>query len=471
MKTTISLIAVLVGSLSAPLSHGADEYYGDFPVTVKGYSGDRTDSTAYTGQVARHLLHNALKKLAARGGSEPDEELEARMMAYYAGDDDGREILEPTTRDGFVIAQSRIDEISGGKNLSGKAYGGAVTGWPGSMTGAEVLEFMIGKAAAADQGFDVLTGYDYPQLISKFLMGAVFYNQAVDNYLDERLAADVKPNDKPYSEGAPYTGKEHVWDEAFGYFGAPAHALSLTPEQAYGIAKADEAFMDAADYDGDGKVDLYREMTYAHAYYAADADKSGETDYLHTITQAFLDGRRLISSAGGEALTEEQLAALQSHADTIKSNWEKVIAEAAFKYAGSVYKDLNKLNIIVDSDGDPREAFRDYAKHWGELKGFTLALQTGGKDLGATAVELNRLIGYGPVLLGGGKGGQVAGIDADGNYTMGDAVSMGDYAVNMIKVQRLLAESFDLKALKNDATAELHDVMESLNESQSAETD
>lgn len=75
------------------------------------------------------------------------------------------------------------------------------------------------------------------------------------------------------------------------------------------------------------------------------------------------------------------------------------------------------------------------------------------------------------MLLGGGKGGQVAGIDADGNYTMGDAVSMGDYAVNMIKVQRLLAESFDLKALKNDATAELHDVMESLNESQSAETD
>ena len=35
--------------------------------------------------------------------------------------------------------------------------------------------------------FDPNTGYNYPQLISKFAMGAVFYNQAVDNYLDEKL--------------------------------------------------------------------------------------------------------------------------------------------------------------------------------------------------------------------------------------------------------------------------------------------
>lgn len=247
--------------------------------------------------------------------------------------------------------------------------------------------------------------------------------------------------------------------------------LSLTPEQAYGIAKTDEALMDVADHNDDGKVDLYREMTYAHAYYAADADKSGRTDYLHTISRAFLDGRKLISEADGKALTADQLEQLQSYADTIKAHWEKVIAEAAFKYAGSVYKDLDKLNIIIEADGDPREAFRGYAKHWGELKGFSLALQAGGKDLGATAVKLNRLIGYSPVLLGGGTGGQVSGIDENGDYEMGSAPSMGDYMVNMIRVQKLLAERFDLKARKNDATAQLHEVMESVNESQSAETD
>jgi len=469
VRSTHFLIALMLAAV--PAAHADDNYYGDFPVTVNGYDGGATDSTAYTGQAARHLLHTSLKALAGRGAGEPDPDLESRMMDYYAGDIEGREIIAPAGSDGFPLVQSTVDEISGGNNLSGKTYGGAINGWPGSMTGQEVLEFMIEKAAMSQDGFDVLTGYDYPQLISKFLMGAVLYNQAVDNYLDEKLTAGVKPNDEPYSEGAPYTGKEHSWDEAFGYFGAPAHALSLTPEQAYGIAKTDPALLDAADYDGDGRVDLYREMTYGHAYYAADADKSGRTEYLHTITRAFLDGRKLLAAAGGEALTGDQLDQLHSYAEVIKTNWEKVIAEAAFKYAGSVYADLNKLNIIVESDGDPREAFRAYAKHWGELKGFVMALQAGGKDLGATAVSLNRLIGYGPVLLGGGSGGRVTGIDPDGDYVMGQAPSMGDYMVNMIKVQRLLADTFALEAKKNDVTGELHEVMESLSETRSAETD
>ena len=57
-----------------------------------------------------------------------------------------------------------------------------------------------------------MTYFLIPQLISKFIMGAVFYNQVVDNYLDEKLSADKKPNDKPYKKGAAYTGKEHSWD-------------------------------------------------------------------------------------------------------------------------------------------------------------------------------------------------------------------------------------------------------------------
>lgn len=467
----MALMTLIAASLLAPASPAAEPVYGNFPVTVDGYAGERHDSTAYSGQIARHLLHNALKALAADGTGSHDAALAARLQAYHSGTAPGRDILAPTSNGDFVIAQTRIDEIAAGKNLADKVYGGAVNGWPGAMTGAEVAAFMIDKAAAADHGFDVLTGYDYPQLISKFLMGAVFYNQAVDNYLDEKLAAGVKPNDAPYAEGAPYTGKEHVWDEAFGYFGAPAHVLTLTPEQVYGIAKTDPSLMAAADFNDDGAVDLTREMSYAHAYYAADADTSGETDYLHTISRAFLDGRKLIAAAGGAALDDAQRATLREYAQTIRENWEKVIAEAAFKYAGSVYQDLNKLNIIIESDGDPRQAFRAYAKHWSELKGFTLALQTGGTDLGATAVKLNRLVGYGPVLLGGGSGGRVTGIDADGDYIMGAAPSMGDYMVDMIRVQGLLAERFELVARNNDATGDLHEVLESLGESQSAETD
>mgnify|MGYP007000164253 len=46
------------------------------------------------------------------------------------------------------------------------------------------------------------------------------------------------------------------------------------------------------------------------------------------------------------------------------SNWERVIAEAVFKYAGSVYGDLEKLK-----GGGDAKAYRKYVKHWGELKG------------------------------------------------------------------------------------------------------
>ena len=155
-----------------------------------------------------------------------------------------------------------------------------VNGFPGQMTGPEVFEFMIEKASSTKGGFDPLTGYNYPQLISKFMMGAVFYSQAVDNYLDEKLEANNKPNNKPYKKGAYYTGKEHSWDEAFGYFGAPAHAMKLNAKQAYGIAKKSD--IKVADANDDGVVDLYTEMTFAHAYYAADSDKTG-TKYMHTI--------------------------------------------------------------------------------------------------------------------------------------------------------------------------------------------
>ena len=137
---------------------------------------------------------------------------------------------------------------------------------PNNMTGPELVAFWIDKASSTNKGFDKDNGYDYAQLISKFLMGASFYNQAVDNYLDEKLSAEKKPNDKPYKDGAAYTGKEHSWDEAFGYFGTPAHTLKLTPKDVYNIAKRKPDGMKAADYNKDGKVDLKSELAFGPAY-------------------------------------------------------------------------------------------------------------------------------------------------------------------------------------------------------------
>ena len=462
-KTTLA--ALIASSLVFGCVFAKPDMYGNFPVTEKSYSGKKKDSTSYTGQVARHVLHNSLKKLAGKGNGNPNPELKATMMSYYSSKDAVRKIIDPTSKGEFKVKQTMVDEISKGKNLKGKTYKGLVNGFPGQMSGPEVFEFLIDKASSSNKGFDPVTGYNYPQLISKFMMGAVFYSQAVDNYLDEKMGADNKPNNKPYKKGAHYTGKEHSWDEAFGYFGAPAHAMALNAKQAYGIAKRKD--IKVADANGDGVVDLKTEMTFAHAYYAADSDKAG-TKYMHTIVDAFIKGRQLIRDADGAALTDQQRAKLMSYVKVIKTNWERVIAEAAFKYAGSCYKDLEKLRTIVESNGDASKAFAAYGKHWGELKGFLMALETSGRSLGEAGVRMNRLVGYGPVLLGGG---QVTGIDSDGNFLIGGNRSMGEYQVHMVKLQKLLGDTFKLKARKNDVTGEMDDLLKSLGSSRAAEND
>ena len=432
----------------------AGDTYGPYPVTLKGYKGDKTNSVSYSGQVGRQLLHNSLKKAISN-----NEFLDA-ISAYFHGSDNALMLLDPKSSDTFKVDVTNINDVSK-TNLSGKAFKGEIAGWPGNMSGKAVLENMILKASQVEKGYDAVHGYDYAQLVSKFTMGAVFYHQACDNYLDEKLAANNKPNDKPYKDGAYYTGKEHSWDEGFGYWGAAAHGATLSPRQNYDIAKKKD--MAAADANGDGVVNLKSEMNYAHAYYASAFDKGGQTNYYNTITKAFIHGREIIANANGAALTDAERSDLQAHARTICSNWERVIAEAVFKYAGSVYADIEKLKANA---GDAK-AYRAYVKHWGELKGFALSLHTGKLSLGSLGAELDALIGYGPVLM---NGTQVGGLDATGAYQMTDA-SVDGYMVNMLKVQNLMIEEFGVVAKNNDKLAGISNLAEALGLANSAEND
>lgn len=468
MHFTKLAVALALTSSLASVVNAEESVYERFPITVQSHASDVSYSESYKGQIARHLLHNALKKLAVKGNGQPNPALEAQMMAYLKGTEDSRSILDPVGKEGFPVAQKTIEALSASANLSDKAYKGTITSWPGNLTGPEVLEFLVKKAASSNSGFDPVHGYDYAQLISKFAMGAVFYNQAVDGYLDEKLESDVKPNNEPYSEGAPYTGKEHVWDEAFGYFGAPVHALTLDNDALYGIVKQDSKYFSDGDFNKDGEIDLYSEMLYAHAYYAVATDRVGKTQYFQNIMQAFLDGRWLISEAKGQQLTETQRSQLKGFANTIANNWQKVIAEATFKYAGEVYKDLEKIQLVVESNGDVSKVYRDYVKHWGELKGFSMALQLGRGQLGETESRLNRLIGFSPVLLGDT---QVVGIDAKGNYIQGASESMVEYRLHMMKVQRLMVEAFDIKARQHDVLAGMDALAEKLGSGHSSEND
>ena len=71
IKPKAGLIKVSVASLFAfsltfaaqsVIAAGHKNGYGPFPVTVKGYKGSAENSVSYGGQIARHLLHNTMKK-------------------------------------------------------------------------------------------------------------------------------------------------------------------------------------------------------------------------------------------------------------------------------------------------------------------------------------------------------------------------------------------------------------------------
>ena len=462
LKATTAIVAIALSGTMA-LSDG----YGPFPVTLQGYSGDKTNTVSYSGQIARHVLEQSLKKLAGKGnGGGNAADLEAQMLSYFNGSDDDLPIIAPKSKDGFKIKQTSLHQISKGKNISGKFYDGAMPAWPGNMSGKDVAYNMIAMAAKSEKGFDADTGYDWAQLISKYTMGAMAYNQAVDNYLDEKLSAEKKPNNKPYKDGAHYTGKEHSWDEAFGYWGAAAHQHGFNPNKVYEIAKMKN--QGAADKNGDGMVDLKSEYVFGPCYYAAAFDRSGtkSTNYTNTLFDAFLDGRKLITAAAGEALSDSERSQLKGYAATIEENWEKVLAEAVFKYAGSVYKDINKMKDL--SGDDLNKAYRAYAKHWGELKGFAMAMQSGKSNLGATATKMNELMGFGPVTL---NNSYVTGMDSNGNFVMDRKRSWSDYQLHMLKIQQMMVDQFSVKARVNDGLNDLQALTDKLDSASSAETD
>ena len=464
LMSTVAGIALV--AIASPAMAG--DVYGPYPITLKGYDGDKTDSVSYSGQVGRQLLHNSLKKAIGSGAS-----LDV-TMSYFNGADGELALLDPKSSDSFKVDVTDINTVSK-TNLSGKAYKGSLPGWPGNMTGKEVLESMITMAAATEKGYDAAHGYDYGQLVSKFTMGGVFYHQACDNYLDEKMNADNKPNDKPYKDGAYYTGKEHSWDEAFGYWGAAAHGATLSPKQNYDITKKKN--MRDADANGDGVVNLKSEMNYAHAYYAAGFDKGGNTNYYNTITKAFIDGRQVITDANGEKLSDAQRREVKRHARTICSNWEKVIAEAVFKYAGSVYSNIEAVKATMGGNmwkvkgsaekTEHQAALRKYAKYWGELAGFSLSLHASGVNLGEIGVKMDRLVGMGPVMP---DGTQVNGM-SNGTYTVASGKSMDGFAVHMLKLQNLMVEEFGVEARNNDKISGISNLAEVLGSGNSAEND
>ncbi|MEM7206790.1 MAG: DUF4856 domain-containing protein [Pseudomonadota bacterium] len=468
--------------------------YADFPLTLAGAtcSDGSTDcsSVSYTGQMARHLLREQAKATIA-SPTTTGYDVIAEVNNYIQnemGVIDDTAIIAPASVTGFMFKEMINNELGTGRNLSGKMFdpaksgdpisgvdaadAGKTLGWPGEKSAGDVVQMWLdffghqhnfaGNPAVLPEDstpdkVDAKYGYDYNQLVPKFLMGAVFYYQSINHYLDENLEPGTQNNDTPYNGDASnrYTGKEHSWDEGFGYWGAAAHYGELTAQENYDINKRNPDALTAADKDGDGLVSLYTEYNSGPAYYAANWDRHGDSNYGPTIMDAFLEGRTIITNAvdddgNARVLTDAERTELQTLASTIQRNWEMVLAEAVYNYAGSSYNDIAAL--IAGTETSPY----DYYKHWGELKGFMMALQFGGPGSLITKddfEEIDALIGYGPVMQ---DGNQVTGTmtvstpggDVD-SYVLTGGNTLEDYQANLKMVQELLDALYTLQAKRN----------------------
>jgi hypothetical protein len=88
------------------------------------------------------------------------------------------------------------------------------------------------------------------------------------------------------------------------------------------------------------------------------------------------------------------------------TTWEKCIAATVVHYINDTLSDMEKF-------GTAEYSFEDHAKHWSELKGFSLGLQFNPKspmNEGTRFVDFHALIADAPVLPDD-AGGQTA-IDA-----------------------------------------------------------
>ena len=417
----------------------------DVPVEVpETYSFDSRfeageSSVSYSGQTFRQVL---IKELVAyisglteeidSGNFVPDSgDVVAELNYFFEFDSDTSgddPLMISTTPD---LLQATFNDISTNKDLVSKIAGRDAKGqhkdWSTEFTGwsgaggdspenflralfAELDALAVARAngdipvgptgAPIANVYVTAKGQDLKQLIEKFLLMAVNYSQGIDDYLDNDLEDHGinSQNTEPGKEGAVYTSLEHIWDEAFGYFGAARDYADYSDDEVAGKGGRDGWATGRHDTNGDGFIDLKSEYNFHAAGNAAKRDRGSSdenpTDFSQLAIDGFLLGRAIISAADGD-LSEDDREALVAARDQAVRAWEDAIAATAVHYVNDVLVDM--ANWVTED-----YSFGDHAKHWSEMKAFAIGLQFNprGQLSDAEFVTVMDLMGDAPVLPG-----------------------------------------------------------------------
>ncbi|MFK7927959.1 MAG: DUF4856 domain-containing protein [Myxococcota bacterium] len=420
----LARLSVLTLAFAACTGSDDDDTPTDIPVELNRYAFDgRTgeSSVAYSGQVMRQLLIDDLQAFVTELGPRIDAGFApapgstvADMEFYLSFDGETSGAIPHSLVTDPAPLQLTYGEVSD-KNLWGKLAGNDevgqhkdwstdFVGWGDHSPESLVRQWMqeIDDAAAARANGVIPTGadgapiasvalsadgVDRAQLLGKFLRNGIAYSQGADDYLDDDTPGKgLLADHTELSSGSPYTELEHAWDEGFGYYGATRNGGTLSAEQV-----ADTAFFDDDD---DGKIDLTAEVAWGHSRNAAKRDTGAEasTSFYNDAWAGFVQGRDLLDQTDA-ALTDAELAELQGYRDQALEGWEAAIASTAVHYINDVLQDMSTF--------DSQEYdFASHAKHWSELKGFSLGLQFNPRSRMSDSqfAELQTRIGERPTL-------------------------------------------------------------------------
>lgn len=414
------------------------------PTTYAFESRFSSDSSvSYSGQIARHVLIAELfNYIGGQLQADVDNQVIAskadalaKMHSFYALSAEeydlnaGDRALTISTTPG--AQQTTLKQISSShKDLTGKIAGNDTTGqhqdWSTAMAGwgaqgsttpeafayhlmeqiANNVQTYINGSVRNDPNGNAInslyvteTGIDLRQLLQKFLLGAVAFSQASDDYLDNTIEGKglLADNTVADSDGTkPYTALEHAYDEGFGYFGAARNYNDYTDDEVAKKGGRDD-WQGYHDTDGNGSIDLTAEYNFGNSTNASKRDRgtsanSNPTDFSKAAFDAFLMGRAIITDAAG-TLDEMHMNGLLEQRDIILDNWEKSISATVVHYINETIADMAKL-------GNDDYNFATAAKHWAELKGFALNFQFNPYSplSDEKFAELHTLIGDAPVV-------------------------------------------------------------------------
>lgn len=436
------------------------------------------DSVHYPGQTARHMLMLGLVRAMTSLEERPGEEAAVRAeLQFFMNGEGANSVPHGYTVSGGeeVVPGPLYGDISRNKNLDGKIAGGNgrgggetsrligdFFGWEEGMDDTplpiELADWYIDRLAveatdgttptlstADDSNVSIGTvqvdaaGRDYRQLLQKFLSGAVSLSQGTNDYFQTDWETSLtQEGEANFSEG------EHNFDEAFGYYGGARNQNEYTDDEAAAKGGRDGWGRGYHDANGDGSIDMRSEIVLGHAQNCAKRDRgsNGTTDYSKQAMDAFLLGRHVLRNATvAREFGAGQLDVLREQISIAAKAWEACVAATVVHYINDTIGDMENF---VGSDFADLSNFLDLAKHWGEMKGFALALQFSPyspfRDGSVANIDLDdlrhvlTLMGDAPVLADGSQNG----VGPDGSAA--DAVAA--YTTDLLAARDILQTAY-----------------------------